>query len=314
MFARYFSRVHVSLRIPWARVIIQEALAQFPPIAGMAFLCPGDRAIMRQAQARLPAKYHPSIQQVIGFDQTTWTLSCLDELGEEIAVYHYRQEAGSWSWQMYAGHLCPFKGCRYSRLGTLTRSCDRCEEIRTLMTLQVGLILLYDAGYFQEVVVVEEAEPRSYTVNPAGKVLREQEVTRPVRVRRIRKNVLVKELPARQPVLHPRGSWLEKHAPDEVDTTWKKREPFETRTRSGKVITVTPTQAKRIRRLKKNVPERTVTELYAQQPDRDAGDWPTILPHYSPDSSPSTSRSLVKTFGPGGKRGTLTGSCARTGG
>jgi hypothetical protein len=132
------------------------------------------------------------------------------------------------------------------------------------MTLQVGLILLYDAGYFQEVVVVEEVEPRSHTVNPAGKVLREQEVTRPVRVRRIRKNVLVKELPARQPVLHPRGSWLEKHAPDEVDTTWKKREPFETRTRSGKVITATPTQAKRIRRLKKNVPERTVTELYAQ--------------------------------------------------
>jgi len=41
------------LRIPWARVIIQEALAQFPPIAGMAFLCPGDRAIMHQAQARL---------------------------------------------------------------------------------------------------------------------------------------------------------------------------------------------------------------------------------------------------------------------
>src|SRR5260370_20407233 len=50
------------------------------------------------------------------------------------------------------------------------------------------------------------------SVNPAGKVLREQEVTRPVRVRRIRKNVLVKELPARQPVLHPRGSWLEKRS------------------------------------------------------------------------------------------------------
>lgn len=156
-------------------------------------------------------------------------------------------------------------------MGTLERPCDRCEEIKILMTMQLGLILLYDAGYFQEVVVGEEVETRSYTVNPAGQSLSEREVTRPVRVRRIRKNVLVKELPARQPVLHPRGSWLEKHAPGEVVTTWKKREPFEMRTRSGKIITVTPTQAKRIRRLKKNVPERTVTELYAQQRERDTG-------------------------------------------
>jgi len=259
----------VLIDLGQARVIIKEVQSKFPPIAGMAFLCPGDRAIMREAQARLPAKYHPSIQQVIGFDQTTWTLSCLDAMGEEITVYHYRQEAGSWNWQMYAGHRCPFKGCRYSLLGPLERACDRCEEIRTLMTLQVGLILLYDTGYFQEVVVVEEVEPRSYTVNPAGKVLSEQEVTRPVRVRYIRKNVLVKELPARHPVVHPRGSWLEKHAPDEVDTTWTKRAPFEMRTRSGKLITVTPKEAKRIRRLKKNAPERTITQLYAKPPDRD---------------------------------------------
>ena len=40
-----------------ARVIIQEAQDKFPALAGMAFLCPGDRSIMREAQARL---IHPS--------------------------------------------------------------------------------------------------------------------------------------------------------------------------------------------------------------------------------------------------------------
>jgi len=249
----------------------EEVQNVLPPIAGMMFQCPGDRAIMRDAQSRLPSKYHALIQEVVGHAQTTWTLSCLDELGEEVLVYLYSNEyskdaSSSWTWLMSPSHRCPVQKCRY-RSGLLAHSCDLCESIKAMLTMQLGLLLLYDSGYFQEIVVQEEREQRTYTVNPTGKTLHESETTREVRVRRIRKDVLRKELGVSKPVANTRGSWLEKHTSDEIETTWKKREPFDRSTPSGKVIKVTPTEAKRIRKLKRNAPERIVIELVASPKD-----------------------------------------------
>lgn len=247
------------------RTIIPAVQEQIPPLAGMMFQCPGDRSVMRQARNRLDAKYHAVIQEVVARDQTTWTLSCLDEWGNEALVYLFQQDGEARIWRMTAGHQCPFGTCRYRGQGGLIQSCVKCESIKALCTLQLGLVLLYDSGYFQEVSVREEPEQRTYSVNSSGKTLSESETTREVRVRRIRKDVLYKELGAQKGVVHPRGSWLEMHTAEEVETVWKKREPFPRSTPSGKVIQVTPTEAKRIRRLKRDRPERTVVELVANQ-------------------------------------------------
>ena len=247
----------------------EEVQGVLPPIVGMMFQCPGDRAIMREAQSRLPAKYHTVIQEVVGHAQTTWTLSCLDELGEEVLVYLYRNDTpSSWTWLMSPRHQCPVKKCLY-RAGLLVHSCDLCESIKAMLTMQFGLLLLYDAGYFQEVVIQEEHEQHTYTINPSGKTVDESETTRRVKVRKIRKNVLRKELKAPTSAVHPRGSWLEKHHPDEVDTTWVKRKEFDMRTRAG-IVHVVPKEKKRVQRLKRNVPERTVIELYATQTNEHA--------------------------------------------
>ncbi len=205
---------------------------------------------------------------MIGFDQTTWTLSCLDELGEEQVIYHYRKDGHDWSWQMYRGHQCPFGTCTYAQGRFLEASCDRCESIKALMSMSLGLILLYDAGFFQEVVITEECEPRTYTLNPSGRTVAESEITRLVTIRRIKKNVLVKELSARPPVINARGSWKARHDPSEIEEKLLLRAPFKMRTRSGKIITVTPTQKKRVPIMIKNKQRRehTVVELYAQRP------------------------------------------------
>jgi len=251
-----------------AYILIKEVQAEIPSFAGMLFQCPGDREVMQEARRRLPAKYHAAIEQVVGFKQPTWTLSCLDELGEEIVVYHYRPESvGVWRWSMYPGHQCPFGACRYSAAGLLTWSCDRCESVKALMTMTLGLILLYDSGYYQEVVdVSEEQAPRTYAINLEGKTTRESEVTRPVTTRRLRKNVLVKELTGQHPVVQPRGSWLAKYHPDEIVETRKVRRPYKTKTRSGTIIDVVPTKEKKIPRLRKNLPAHTVVELFAEPP------------------------------------------------
>lgn len=241
----------------------EEVQAVLPPIAGMLFLCPGDQVIMHEAQRRLPSKYHARIQEIAAQMQTTWTLSCLSTQGEELLVYLYRNDApGSWSWHMIAAHQCPVQKCRY-RSGLLVQSCNLCESIKAMLTMHLGLLLLYDSGYFQEIVVQEQAEQHTYTVNLTGKTLHESETTREVKIRRIRKDVLSKEVGVSKQVINPHGSWLEKHDPDEIETTWKKREPYDWRARNGKVIKVTPTKPKRIRKLKANDPERIVIELVA---------------------------------------------------
>lgn len=254
-----------------ARLVIQEVQQQIPPIAGMMFQCPGDRAIMREARNRLPQKYHSVIEEVVARDQTIWTLSCLDEWGEEVLVYLFQEDGETRIWRMTAGHQCPFGACRYQGQRGLIHTCVKCESIRAMCIWQLGLLLLYDSGYFQEVTVREEPEQHTYAVNPAGKTHAEYETTREVVVRRIRKDVLHKEVGVQKPVVQPRGSWLERHSSDEVETILKKRAPFPRRTPSGNVIQVTPTEAKRIRRLKRDSPERTIIELVADQNDGQKG-------------------------------------------
>ena len=65
-------------------------------------------------------------------------------------------------------------------------------------------------------------------------------------------------------VVNPRGSWLAKHNEDEVATLWKKRKEFDMRTKKG-TVHVVPKKKKRIRVLKKKLPEQTIIELYAEQ-------------------------------------------------
>ncbi|GHO60575.1 hypothetical protein KSB_90500 [Ktedonobacter robiniae] len=86
--------------------------------------------------------------------------------------------------------------------------------------------------------------------------------------------MLFKEVPATKPVVNPRGSWLAKHDPEEIVVLKKKRGPFNMHTRSGDVIRVIPTKEKRIPMLRKNVPEQTIIELYAEArvpAERDSG-------------------------------------------
>lgn len=255
-----------------------------PPIAGMALVCTSDPDVVRAAKALLPVKYHDILEgkrnaatekwakipgvklQPITYTLQPWQLRCLDEWGEEILTYQYMYYDGEWDWQFDGRHPCPYGKCHYTPIGTLEKPCTNCWRDLNVMALYVGFILLYDSGYYQEVIVREEAETRTYSINLDGGTPKESETTRPVKIRRLRKNVLVKELVERKPVENPRGSWMAKHAPDEIVVLEKVRRRYHTRTRSGKVIEVVPTQPRKTPMLKINVLANTEVELYAQSP------------------------------------------------
>lgn len=110
-----------------------------------------------------------------------WLLHCLDEWGEEVLTYLYTDIDGEWDWQFDGRHPCPYGHCRYTPIGTLQEPCMNCQRDQRLMTLYLGLILLYDSGYYQEIVVREEEEPRTYPINLDGRTPAESERTRPVR-------------------------------------------------------------------------------------------------------------------------------------
>ena len=251
------------------QIVIQEVSTTYAPVAGMVFQCPGDRNVMREARSRLSTKYHDAIDEVIKQAQTTWTLSALDVLGNEILTYQYRPDSiGHWSWFAYPGHQCPFNDCRYSQQGILRQTCDRCEAVKALVTMMLGLFLLYDAGFFQHIQVIEEKKPRTDPVNLREGIGNACEGTRPITIRHISKNVLVKEMHVPRTVVNPRGSWLARHQPEEIETDERVRQPFDRRTRNGAIVHVTPTNKKRMPRLKRNSLARTVVELYADAQEK----------------------------------------------
>jgi hypothetical protein len=250
----------------------------------MALVCTSDPGIVREAKALLPVKYHDILEgkrneatekwaripgvklQPITYTFQPWQLHCLDEWGEEILTYQYMYYDNEWDWQFDGRHPCPYGQCHYTPIGTLEKPCTNCRRDLNVMTLYVGFMLLYDSGYYQEVIVREESQTRTYTINLDGRTPKESEKTRPVKIRRLRKNVLVKELVEHKPVENPRGSWMAKHAPGEIVVLEKIRRSYHTRTRSGKVIEVVPTKPKKIPMLRINVPANTEVELYARPP------------------------------------------------
>jgi hypothetical protein len=259
------------------------------PIAGMAVECPSDPNVAREAKSLLPAKYHdildgkrneaterwakiPRVKLTpITFTYQPWLLHCLDEWGEEVLTYPYVYSDGEWDWQFDMRHPCPYGQCHYTPIGTLDEPCMDCQRDQGVMTLYLGLILLFDSGYYQQIVVREEEEARTYPINLDGRTQAESETTRPVRIRRLRKNVLVQELVVRKPVMNPRGSWLARHSPEEIVVKKKVRRPYKTRTRSGKVIDVVPKKERRIPLLKINADAHTEVELYAEPARREDG-------------------------------------------
>jgi hypothetical protein len=238
-----------------------------PEIAGFTFFSFVDPALLREAKRHLSSRNQVFLQPQIDLDLQMWSLAGLNAWGDEVFDYCYQRDVqGLWAWTFQNTQLCSTGRCRYASDGQKTRPCEVCTTVSHRLAAFLGLILLYNAGYFQTVVVTEAREPRSYLVNPAGRTTPEQEVTREVTIRRIRKNVLVKELIQHVSVVNPRGSWLAKHRPEEIEVKKQVRRPYKTRTRSGKIIDVTPAQPKRIPMLKKNVAARTVITLYAEPP------------------------------------------------
>jgi len=185
--------------------------------------------------------------KVLAEKEQRWLLDLISPEQERIVSLAFDRE--SLAWDVSPIHLCPFALCTGS---SAREVCPLCAHWRRFWSLRFPLMLMVKDQLFAQSRVVTETALRRVPRERSGK---KRTIAVPSSYRVI--DASTKTVREVRQALFPRGSWLARHEPDEIEYVEKLVRPFKRTYRSeryknvrGQTVQFTPRQSRHIPTLK----------------------------------------------------------------
>jgi len=244
-----------------------------PPVKGIFWFPFFDPALASDA-ARLASAASVSVvterAKALAEEEHRWILDLISPEQERIVSLAFDRE--SLAWDVSPIHLCPFALCTGS---SAREVCPLCAHWRRFWSLRFPLMLMVKDQLFAQSRVVTETALRRVPRERSGK---KRTIAVPSSYRVI--DASTKTVREVRQALFPRGSWLARHEPDEIEYVEKLVRPFKRTYRSeryknvrGQTVQITPRQSRHIPTLKDR---RRVTKVIASAYEGDQDTPPPV--------------------------------------